>query len=50
MFNSLVKKANRDYVEDGFRQTTDKIDTLDTNIVCIAQDFETFQSAINKLH
>jgi hypothetical protein len=23
---------------------------MDTNIICIAQDFETFQAAINKIH
>ena len=46
----LDTKATKAQVENDFSNHEFKISTLDKNIVAIAQDFETFQTAINKMH
>ena len=43
-------KANMESVNISFSSQEGKIATLDKNIVAIASDFETFQSAINRMH
>ena len=46
----IAQKANKESVQSNFQNHEFKISTLDKNIVAIAQDFETFQTAINKMH
>lgn len=46
----IETKANKESIQNDFQNHEFKISTLDKNIVAIAQDFETFQSAINRMH
>ena len=43
-------KANEETVRSDFNNHEFKISTLDRNLIRMAQDFETFQKAINKIH
>jgi hypothetical protein len=47
---SLREKADAPQVNADLENHEFKIGALDRNLVCIANDFETFQSAINKMH
>lgn len=46
----IETKANKDAIQSDFANHEFKISTLDKNIVAIASDFETFQTAINRMH
>lgn len=50
VMRQLDRKANEEQVRSDFSNHEFKITTLDRNIIRMAQDFETFQSAINKIH
>ena len=43
-------KANTLSVANDFNNHEFKIGTLDSNLIAIAHDFETFQQAINRMH
>ena len=47
---SLRTKADSNEVKSDLENHEFKIGTLDRNLICIANDFETFQQAINKMH
>ena len=50
LYKVVEKKANEDQVRNDFNNHEFKIGTLDRNLIRMASDFETFQTAINKLH
>jgi septal ring factor EnvC (AmiA/AmiB activator) len=50
MRKELRQKADLPQVNADLENHEFKISTLDRNLVCIANDFETFQTAINKMH
>lgn len=46
----ISKKADLSFVNTELNGFEFKVSTLDRNLICIAQDFETFQKAINRMH
>lgn len=48
---SMIRsKAESSQVTSDLENHEFKISTLDRNLICVANDFQTFQKAINKMH